>query len=248
MNLALYDIIITFLLLLMMGKWIVFILLIPFIIWMNRNASRTVPDVKILGSEQQFTASKQTISILSIVGWIKRYLDGAYRYYDIQVGMIPSHHIRNFIYRHIFRVRLKRGGIIYYGAEIRSHSRLLIGRSSIGDKAILDARNGIEIGDNVNFSTGVHIWTEQHSHNDPWFRCISGSSFKVRIDDRAWIGPSVTILHSVHIGEGAVVAAGSVVTKDVEPFSIVAGIPAKKIGERTNDLKYTSIGNYLPFY
>lgn len=52
----------------------------------------------------------------------------------------------------------------------------------------------------------------------------------------------------MEIGEGAVVAAGAVVTKSVEPYSIVAGIPAKKIGERNRDLKYEMTGEYVPFY
>ena len=69
----------------------------------------------------------------------------------------------------------------------------------------------------------------------------------MEIGNRAWIGPNTVILHSVHIGEGAVVAAGAVVTKDVEAFSIVAGIPAKKIGERNKNLKYKMDGSYLSF-
>ncbi len=244
---CIYIVILVFLLLITLSKWLWFILITPIIVWINRPSSRQINEINISGSEERFSAEKKINVPKRILSCLKRYIEGAYRYYDIQVGLIPSHHIRNFIYRHIFRVELSRNAIIYYGAEIRSHSRLRIGNSSIGDKAILDARNGIEIGDNVNLSTGVQIWTEQHSHSDPWFRCISGCSYRVKIDDRVWVGPRVTILHSVHIGEGAVVAAGSVVTKDVEPYAIVAGIPAKKIGERAKNLKYTSIGDYLPF-
>ena len=70
----------------------------------------------------------------------------------------------------------------------------------------------------------------------------------VKIGDRAWIGPDVTILHSVDIGKGAVVAAGSVVTKNVPPYTIVAGIPAKVIGERNPNLLYEFSGNYIKFY
>ena len=53
-----------------------------------------------------------------------------------------------------------------------------------------------------------------------------------------WIGAGATILKGVDIGEGAVVAAGAVVTKNVAPYSIVAGVPAKKIGERNKELDY----------
>lgn len=139
--------------------------------------------------------------------------------------------------------------IIYWGAEIRSSYNLKIGKGSIiGDKAILDARNTIIIGENVNFSTNVSIYTEQHDHRDPYFKSTSDSSFRVKIGDRAWIGPNVIILPGVNIGEGAVIAAGSVVTKNVPDFAIVGGIPSKIIGERNRNLLYEFDGKYSPFY
>lgn len=181
--------------------------------------------------------------------YLRLFIYGYIRYFIINVGMIPSHSIRNFIYRYILLVNLADYAIIYYGLEIRAPYNLKIGKGSIiGDKSILDARNGIEIGENVNFSSNVHIWTEQHDHRDPYFECNSDHSFKVTIGNRAWIGPNVTILPKVTIGEGAVVAAGSVVTKNVEPFTIVAGLPAKKIGERNRDLRYIFNGKPSPFY
>ena len=139
--------------------------------------------------------------------------------------------------------------VIYFGSEIRSHQNLHIGEGTIiGDRSILDARRGIYIGKNVNFSSNVKIWSYQHDHSDPYFNCTEQKVGPVYIEDRAWIGPDVTILHSVTIGEGAVVAAGAVVTKDIPPFSIVAGIPAKVIGERNKNLLYEFSGNYLKLY
>ena len=61
------------------------------------------------------------------------------------------------------------------------------------------------------------------------------------VDDDVWIGYGCIILSGVHIGQGAVVAAGSVVTKDVEPYTVVGGVPAKKIRERVS----TEIASYL---
>lgn len=58
----------------------------------------------------------------------------------------------------------------------------------------------------------------------------------------------MTVLDNVTIGDGAVVYAGAVVTKNVEPFAVVAGIPAKKIGERSHDLKYEFDGSHVLFY
>ena len=61
----------------------------------------------------------------------------------------------------------------------------------------------------------------------------------VYIDDDVWVGCNVTILKGVHIGRGAVIAAGAVVTKDVAPFTIVGGVPAKKIGNRFKSVEET---------
>lgn len=231
------------------GKWLLLLLIYPYILWNNRRlASYVAPPLGDPDIDPSTLRPDDNFIIASLKKF-RRYLDGFCRYMDFKTGLIPSHSVRDWLYRHVFGIKMGKGSIIYFGAEIRCHSRLSIGKNSIiGDRAILDARNRITIGNNVNFSTGVQIWTEQHSHGDPWFRCISDEKFEVRIDDRAWIGPRVTILHSVHIGEGAVVAAGSVVTKDVEPFTIVAGIPARKIGTRSRNLRYTLPPDPVPFY
>lgn len=88
----------------------------------------------------------------------------------------------------------------------------------------------------------------QHNHRDPYFSCDTDRKQSVEIDDRAWLGSNVVVLPGVHIGEGAVCCAGCVVTKDVEPYSVVAGIPAKKVGERPRNLKYEFSGHSVRFY
>ena len=64
----------------------------------------------------------------------------------------------------------------------------------------------------------------------------------VRVGDYSFIGPRVIILPGVKIGTGAVVAAGAVVTKDVEDYAIVGGVPAVKIGERKNKNLHYKLG------
>lgn len=158
---------------------------------------------------------------------------------------IHSHTIRNFFYRKVYVMDISKTSTIYYGAEIRNASELHIGKGSIiGDNAILDARAGITIKDNVCFASNVSVWTYQHDYRDPEFRCIDSHVGPVVIEDRAWIGPNVIILHDVTIGEGAVVAAGAVVTKDVPPYTLVGGVPAKVIGERPQNLTYEFKGNH----
>lgn len=169
-------------------------------------------------------------------------------YYLYRLSFIASHHIRNFVYRKICNLKMAENSVIYFGTEMRDPDNIVIGRGSvIGDQSILDGRNGIIIGDNVVLASNVRIWTEQHDHRDPWFRCETQEHRSVVIDDRAWIGSHTIILHSVHIGEGAVVAAGAVVTHDVSPYTIVVGIPAKKVGERNRNLKYILDGTHRHF-
>jgi maltose O-acetyltransferase len=81
----------------------------------------------------------------------------------------------------------------------------------------------------VDIASEVMIWTSEHDLHDPNMRAIEE---KVIIEDYVFIGPRVIILPGVKIGRGAAVGAGAVVTKDVEPGTIVGGVPAKIIGRR----------------
>src|SRR6202042_799846 len=125
----------------------------------------------------------------------------------------------------------------YSGFEVRRPKGITIGDYSlVGHKTVLDGRKGLIIGSNVNISEEVMLWTMQHNYNDEFF---AGEGGQIVIEDYAWISVRAIILPGVHIGKGAVVAAGAVVTKDVEEYTIVGGIPAKKIGERSKELNYT---------
>ncbi|QEE62508.1 acyltransferase [Salinibacterium sp. dk2585] len=153
----------------------------------------------------------------------------------VLAGKLPSHRLR------VAAIRAWGGSVhpdatIYHGFEIRGAAHLTVGaRSSIGNGAILDARAGITIGNDVNLSTGVHIWTGQH---DPQSEDFAYESAPVVIHDRAWLSTRVTVLPGVTIGEGAIVAAGAVVAHDVEAFTMVGGVPAKPIGSRRRGLRY----------
>jgi len=174
---------------------------------------------------------------------MKRYAVGFLSLALRMVSIIPSHIIRNILYR-ICRLSLGKGAVVYSLCELRKPWEISIGNNSIvGEGVLLDGRRGIIIEDNVNISSGVWIWTLHHDHNCSNFSAIGSP---VKIESRAWICSRATILPGVTIGEGAVVAAGSVVTRDVEAFSIVGGIPAKKIGERNRELNYT-LDYVIPF-
>ena len=91
----------------------------------------------------------------------------------------------------------------------------------------------------VDFATGVMVYNSQHDLASDDFRAESGP---VTIEDYVFVGPRAIILPGVTIGKGAVVAAGAVVTKDVNAFEIVGGVPAKVIGERKNKDLYYKLG------
>jgi len=95
---------------------------------------------------------------------------------------------------------------------------------------------GLYIGSNVSISEGTAIFTLEHDPNSPTF---DNRGAPVRIADYVFLGARAIVLPGVTIGEGAVVGAGAVVTRDVAPFTIVAGVPAKPIGQRSRDLAYS---------
>ncbi len=151
-------------------------------------------------------------------------------------GKLPSQRLRHWIYRRIYHLKLGKDSVIFNSCEIRDPHRITIGDfTSIGDQCTLDGRGGLTIGNSVNFSTGVWIWTMQHQVNARDFGCESAP---VIIEDFAWISCRAALLPGVRIGKGAVVAAGAVVTRNVKPYAIVAGVPAKIIGERSKELRY----------
>lgn len=153
------------------------------------------------------------------------------------VGRLPSHTLRLAAYRRVLGMSIGRATTIYRAPVVLRASGVRIGRTTIiGRDTVLDGRGGLTIGDNVNLSPGAWVWTMQHDKDSPDF---APDAAPVVIEDRAWLSSRTTVLPGVTIGEGAVVAAGAVVTDDVAPYSVVAGTPARKIGVRNRDLTYT---------
>jgi len=152
------------------------------------------------------------------------------------VGYVPSHHFRRFFYR-LFGIKIGKGSTIHTGARFYNPRNIQIGEDSIiGEGAVLDGRDKLTVGDHVDIASEVMIYNSEHDVQSIDFRAIKKP---VVIEDYVFIGPRAIILPGVRINKGAVVGAGAVVTRDVEEYSIVGGVPAEKIGERKNkDLNY----------
>lgn len=98
--------------------------------------------------------------------------------------------------------------------------------------------------DNISISHRAVIVTESHNYKSKDFKFESST---VKKEDYVWIGVNVTIVGDVLIGRGAVVCAGAVVTKDIESYHVVAGIPAKCANKRPNDFNYTILEGIYPY-
>lgn len=171
---------------------------------------------------------------------MKSFISGLYKL-TIDLFMIfPFHFIRTILAKLILK-KLGRHTAICRNVEFRSPYRISIGNyTTINKEVLLDGRGGdLIIGDCVDIAQETNIWTLQHDYNSPDYKAIGGS---VVIEDYVWVASRVTILPNVKIGRGAVVASCAVVTKDVPPLAVVAGVPAKIIGWREDVMSY-KLGN-----
>jgi acetyltransferase-like isoleucine patch superfamily enzyme len=183
--------------------------------------------------------------LTSLVQYFSKRLLPAFFYY------LANHLFMNYmpyVVRHAFLRR-------YCGVRIGQDSSIAMGcfitgnNISIGDNTVvnrftyLDGRVPLTIGNNVNISHYTLIQTLTHDPQNSDFVCLSKP---VVIEDNVWVGARAIICPGVTVGEGAVVGAGAVVTRDVSPYTIVAGNPARFVKERTRDLCYRS--KYFPFF
>lgn len=199
--------------------------------WCRRQSRRkpqsleSMPDIK--GNQNNLSMNLKILAT--------EYFEGITRYALGKVARIPSFKICNFLYRIVFRMKITKKTIIYSGCEFRSPYHIVIGDSVIGPSNIIDGRCGVVIGNHVCTGSGVKIWTMQH---DPQSKVFGVKGAAVEIGHYSWIASFATVLPGRRIQEGAVISTGAIVTKDCEPYTIYAGIPAVKKGTRERDLSY----------
>jgi maltose O-acetyltransferase len=151
-------------------------------------------------------------------------------FYNAWIGKIPSRQLRE-VYLKMWLGRLGHKSGVQMGCRFLNGRKVFLGEGNvINFGCLFDGRKfGIRTGSNVSIGPEATILTLGHDPRSPTFADRGGD---VVIGDRVWIGYRAIILAGVTIGEGAVVGAGALVSKDVEPYAIVVGNPARKIGER----------------
>lgn len=173
-----------------------------------------------------------------MINFVKKiYFEGILYLTNYLVSLIPSHVIRLFFYRYCLGLEIGKNSHVFMGAWFDSKKNFKMGNNSIiNQKCRLDNRGSITIGNNVSVSAEVCILTADHELQSCDF---IGRTRSVIIEDYVFIGTRAMILPGITLGEGCAVAAGAVVTKNVAPFVIVAGVPAKPIGKRQTNLQYS---------
>ncbi len=148
----------------------------------------------------------------------------------------PSRRVRYYGLK-LLGMKLSKNVRFYQGFHIRNPKQVQIEDGvSIGPKVLLDGRKGLKIGKSAVLGYECIIWTLNHDYNDINF---CGKGAPVEIGAYSWICSRSIILPGIKIGEGAVVASGAIVTRDVPPYTVVGGIPARVLGNREKkDYKY----------
>jgi len=157
-------------------------------------------------------------------------------FYNTLVSHLPIRRLRT-TYLDVWLGNMGHGTGVQMGCRFLNGRKVHLGeRNVINFGCLFDGRKfKIRTGDDVSIGPEASILTLGH---DPQSSEFSDRGGDVDIGNRVWIGYRAIILPGITIGEGAVVGAGAVVTKDVDPFAIMAGNPARKIGERSKELEY----------
>ena len=161
---------------------------------------------------------------------IEEYIQWFFRFLPGFMGLM----VRGTVYR-LLLVKCASFPKFYPGVFLTHTYGMKAGRDfGINTGTLIDARGGLTIGDGVLIGPHVTIVTSHHQHADPdvFMTTVNHVLLPVVIENDVWIGANAVIRGGITIHKGAVIAAGAVVTHDVESYKIVGGVPAREIGDR----------------
>ncbi|MFO7693752.1 MAG: acyltransferase [Vicinamibacterales bacterium] len=162
-------------------------------------------------------------------GWAKLRSHLGAAFYRMCITHVPFHAVRQ-AYLRALGMRIGAGVALFTGTTIMRPERIAVGDGSVvGFDCFLGGEAGLVIGAQVNISSYSILLGGDHDLDSADFRPVLAP---IVIEDYAWLATRVTVVGGVRIGRGAVVATGAVVTRDVPPYHVVAGVPAKTIKTR----------------
>lgn len=148
---------------------------------------------------------------------------------------LPIACLRNLLAKVLFK-EFGKGCQISRHVHLIAPYRIKLGKNVFINKNVtLDGRTGLIIGDNTDIGEFSAIWSLSHDIDSPNHSTLGGATI---VEDHCWIAPRSIILPGIRLKRGTVVGTCSVVTKDTEENTLVAGVPAKTIRKRKNNLEY----------
>jgi maltose O-acetyltransferase len=167
----------------------------------------------------------------------------AFYLYNSFITHVPLYCIRHLYLRKILRIKIGKGSAVHMGCFFAGRIVTIGNNTVINRGCYIDGRGGVAIGSNVSISPECYLLSLTHDPHSPDFAAIAK---RTSIGDYVWLGARAMILPGTVLGKGCIVGAGAVVTRNIEERAIVAGVPARKIGERKGPLNY--ILSYRPFF
>ena len=158
--------------------------------------------------------------------------------YNTALTHVPSHHVRLNALR-LWGARIGRGCSILRGTTVLAIENLVIGdECSIGFRCVLDARGGLTFGSRVVVASDTHFIAGYHDIHRAGFLPVVVPTV---VEDYVWLAARATVECGVTLGRGSVVGTCALVRHDVPPMKVVAGVPAREIGERPDLLDYSPV-------
>lgn len=172
------------------------------------------------------------LSLLKIIFYSLYYFSyGLVKYLPTPIGEPLRYLVLKIFLRHLGRTSIR----IRDGVTIHLPEKVSIGEhTTLNEWVLIDGSGGVKIGDWVRIGHSASILSSDHhfaDKNTPIARQPLATS-PVVVEDDVWIGCGAKILRGIRIGKGSIIGAGSVVTRNVPPYVVVAGVPAKVIKKR----------------
>lgn len=161
--------------------------------------------------------------------------------YNYVLTFVPILALRIFYLRNFLNIKIGQDCHIGLGTY-------MLGDISLGRSCVVGTRchivGPLVVGDNVAIIAHTYIFGTSHYKDSQTFEPFERT---VVIDSYAWLGARSMVLPGCHIGEGAVLGAASVATKDLPPFSVAVGAPARVVAKRSSQLEY-NFSDYKPYF